>query len=111
MEGSKHASLWFQVDGFCNRPTWVAVDLSPRSTMFLMRRWKTFARSRGLGPEHLLHFRFDGDTMLSMKFFGSSGSRLECCVESSSDSDLDTSSESDDGDSSTNAMLEGDDSE
>ncbi|KAE8808620.1 heat shock cognate 70 kda protein 1 [Hordeum vulgare] len=79
--------------------------------MFLTRGWKLLARSHGVGLEHLLHFRFDGDATLFVKFFGSSGSRLECCAESSNSGDLDTSSERDDGNSSPNTRLECNDSE
>ncbi|KAE8782599.1 hypothetical protein D1007_43989 [Hordeum vulgare] len=78
---------------------WVAVDLSPRSAMFLMSGWKSFARSRGLGLERLVHFWFDGDATLSVKFFESSASWLECCEKSSS--------ERDNGDNSPNTKLEG----
>lgn len=43
--------------------------------------------------------------MLSVRFFGSSGTRLDYFAESSSDNELDTSSNSDDDDSSPNAKL------
>ncbi|KAE8774393.1 hypothetical protein D1007_53225 [Hordeum vulgare] len=111
MEGIMLVGLWLRAESYCNGPAWVAIDLSLGSTMFLMRRWKSSARSRSLGLEHLLHFRIDEDAMLTVMFLGSSGSRLECCVESSSGSDLDTSSKSDNDDNSPNARLEGEDSE
>ncbi|KAE8773631.1 hypothetical protein D1007_54102 [Hordeum vulgare] len=60
--------------------------------MFLMRGWKSFTRSPGLGPGVLLHVRFDYSATLSVKFFGASGVRLECDIESSSNSDLNSSS-------------------
>ncbi|KAE8768374.1 heat shock cognate 70 kda protein 1 [Hordeum vulgare] len=100
--------LWLLADGCCNGPAWVAVDLSPRSAMFLTWGWKSFMRSRGLGLVHLLHFRFDGDSTLFINFFGSAGSELVCCGESSNGSELDTSSGNNDGANSPNTKLEGD---
>lgn len=64
--------------------------------MFLTRGWKSFACSRGLGAQHLLQCRFDGAATLIVKFFGESDVLLECCTESSSGSDFDSSSYSDD---------------
>ncbi|KAE8803735.1 heat shock cognate 70 kda protein 1 [Hordeum vulgare] len=95
MEACRPDGLWLRANGCCNGPVWVAVDLAPGSTMFLMRVWKSFARSRVIGPRHLLHFRFDDSTTLFVKFFGASGVRLECCVQSSSGSNADTSGDSD----------------
>ncbi|KAE8786396.1 hypothetical protein D1007_39746 [Hordeum vulgare] len=79
--------------------------------MFLSRGWRSFALSHGLGPGHLLEFKFDGEDTLSMKFFRISGSRLECCAESSSSSELVTFSESDDGSNSLHMKIEGVDSD
>ncbi|KAE8793797.1 hypothetical protein D1007_31541 [Hordeum vulgare] len=79
--------------------------------MFLMRGWKSFARSQGLGPGHLLHFQFDGPTTLSVKFFGVTRIQMECCTESSSKSDMDSSSESKDDSSVFDVKLERDDSD
>jgi hypothetical protein len=66
--------------------------------MFLTRGWKSFARSRGLVHGHLLHFTLVDPGTLSVRFFGATGVRLECCAESSSDSDFDSSSDSGDED-------------
>ncbi|KAE8782355.1 heat shock cognate 70 kda protein 1 [Hordeum vulgare] len=96
MEGSRPHVLWLRADHFCNGPVWATVDLSPESTVFLMRGWKLFARSRGLGPGHLLHFRFDVSATLSVKFFGSTAVCLVCCTESLSDCDSDSTSNSND---------------
>ncbi|KAE8815949.1 hypothetical protein D1007_06485 [Hordeum vulgare] len=63
--------------------------------MFLMRGWKSFAHSWGLDTEHPLQCRFGGAATLTVKFFRASDVRLECCTESSSDSDFDPSSDSD----------------
>ncbi|KAE8818267.1 hypothetical protein D1007_03897 [Hordeum vulgare] len=64
--------------------------------MFLKRGWKLFARSPGLDPEHLLQYKFDGDATLILKFLRACGVHPECCVESSSCKDYDSSSDSDD---------------
>ncbi|KAE8794168.1 l-ascorbate oxidase-like protein [Hordeum vulgare] len=111
IEGRRHAGVWLRAYGCGNGPISVVVDFSPSSAMFLKRWWKSFARSHGLDSEHLLHFRFDEGTMLSVRFFRNFGSRLGCCAKISNDSGLDTSSNSDDDDSSPNAKLEEDDSE
>ncbi|KAE8811134.1 hypothetical protein D1007_12041 [Hordeum vulgare] len=111
MEGSRPAGLWVRADGCRNRPIWVMVDFSPGGAIFLTRGCESFAHSHDLGSDHLLHFRFDGETMLWVRFFGSSGNRLDCCAESSSDSGLDTSSDDEDDNSLPDAMIEGNDFE
>ena len=74
------------------------VNLSAGSAMFLTWGWKPFARSRSLGPGHLLHFKFERSGTLFVKIFGVSGIRLECYAESSSGLDYDSCSDSgDDG--------------
>ncbi|KAE8807519.1 hypothetical protein D1007_16314 [Hordeum vulgare] len=90
---------------------WGKFILTPGSAMFLIRGWKSFRRSRGISPEHLLYFQFDGSAILSMKFFRRTGFRLEFCAKSSIGSDTDTSSDSDDENSVFGVKLEGDDSE
>ncbi|KAE8776995.1 hypothetical protein D1007_50276 [Hordeum vulgare] len=74
----------------------MVVALTPGSAMFQTRGWKSFARSRGLGPRHLLQCRFNGSATLTMKFFGASRVFLECYADSSSYRGLDFSSDSDD---------------
>nr|XP_020155308.1 B3 domain-containing protein REM20-like [Aegilops tauschii subsp. strangulata] len=111
MEDNMPLGLWIRVDGCCNGPAWVVVELSPAGAMYLIQGWKSFACSRGLGSGHLPQFRFDESAMLPMKFFGASDYRMECCVESSSNSDFDSSSESDDDDSSPSIKSEGGDSD
>ncbi|KAE8772636.1 hypothetical protein D1007_55332 [Hordeum vulgare] len=111
MEGSRPHGLWLWVDCCSNGPVWAEVNLSPGSSMFLTQGWKSFACSRGIGLEHLQHFWFDGTAALSVRFFGATGIRLECCVESSSDSDIKTSSDSGDDRSVFGVMLDGDKSE
>ncbi|KAE8811746.1 l-ascorbate oxidase-like protein [Hordeum vulgare] len=110
MEGRQPRGLWLRADSSCNGPVWAAVDLTPGSAMFLMQGWKSFARSRGIGPEHLLHFRFDSSTILFVNFFGESGVRLDYHAESSSGSEFDTSSDNGDDSSIFVVKQEGDDS-
>ncbi|KAE8808981.1 hypothetical protein D1007_14403 [Hordeum vulgare] len=106
-----------EADGCWIGPVWAVVDLTPQSAMFLTKGWRerpslgSFARSRGIGPGHLLQFRVDVSTTLFVKFLGASGVRLECYDKSSSGSDIDTSSNSDDDSSIFNVKEEGDDSE
>lgn len=78
MESSRPRGLWLRADGCSNGPWWVAVDLTPRSAMFLTRGWKSFARSQSLTPRQLLHFKLIDSDTLSVKFFGATGVRLEC---------------------------------
>ncbi|KAE8775085.1 l-ascorbate oxidase-like protein [Hordeum vulgare] len=111
VEGNRPMGLWLRDYGCYNGHVWVAVDISPSNAIFLTRGGKSFARSRGLCLEHILYFSFDGETMLSVRFFGSSDSRMDCCVESSSSRRIDTSSDDDDDDSIPGAKLEGNDSE
>ncbi|KAE8798261.1 hypothetical protein D1007_26557 [Hordeum vulgare] len=82
-------------NSYCNRPDWVTLDLGPGSTVFLKRGLKSFARSRSLGQGHLLQFKFAMAVTLLVKFFEASSIRLECCTESSSGSDFESSSNSD----------------
>ena len=98
MENSRPSGLWLQADGCCNGPSWVVAEFSTTGSLFLTRGWKLFARSRSLAPRQLLHFKLIGVDTLTVRFFGATGVRLECCAESSSDIDFDSSSDSDDED-------------
>ena len=75
---------------------------APR-VMYLCRGWKTFARIHSLTTGLVLYFKLMEDGLLSVKVFGDFGTRLKCCVESSSDGDSNdgssSSSESDEEDS------------
>ncbi|KAE8809436.1 hypothetical protein D1007_13955 [Hordeum vulgare] len=102
MEGSRPLCLWLFTDVCYVVPAWVAVDLSPCSVMFLMWGWKSLAHSLHLRPDHLLQFKFDGASTPSVKFFGTTSSRLECYTESSSGSNLDSSSKTNNNQSSLN---------
>jgi hypothetical protein len=111
MENSRPSGLWLQADGCCNGPSWVVAKFSTAGSLFLMRVWKLFARSCGLGHGQLLQFRYDGAATLFVKFFGVSGGRMECCVESESSSGTDSTSESESDESSSRIKSEGDDSD
>ncbi|KAE8787134.1 hypothetical protein D1007_38910 [Hordeum vulgare] len=81
--------------------------------MFLTRGvggWKSFARSRGIG-RGISSTSGDGSTTLFLKFLVTSGVRLECCAESSSGSDIDTSCDIGDDSSVFSVKQDGDDSE
>ncbi|KAE8811120.1 hypothetical protein D1007_12115 [Hordeum vulgare] len=96
MVASQPRGLWLWVDGCCNGPMWAAVDLIPGSAMLLARGWKSFARFQGIGPDHILHFLFDGSTTVFVNLFGVSGVPGECCVESLSSNNVNTSGDSND---------------
>ena len=67
--------------------------------MYLHRRWKTFARVHSLTAGLVLYFKLMENGLLSVKVFGDLGTRLKCCVESSSDNEDSSSSGSDEEDS------------
>ena len=67
--------------------------------MYLHRGWKTFARVHSLTAGLVLYFKLMEGGLLSVKVFGDLGTRLKCCVESSSDDEDSSSSGSDEVDS------------
>ena len=67
--------------------------------MYLHRGWKTFSRIHSLTVGLVLYFKLMENGLLSVKVFGYLGTRLKCCVESSSDDEDSSSSESDEEDS------------
>ena len=77
----------------------VDVDLPTPHVMYLRRGWKTFAHAHGLSEGLVLHFKLMGNGLLSIKVFGHLGTRLRCCVESSSDDEDYSSRGSDEEDS------------
>ena len=82
--------------------------------MYFRKGWKTFARAHSLSEGHVLHFKLMEDGFLSVKVFGSSGARLGCCAESSTDDESSSLSDSDVGDSDgddDDTDWEGDDSD
>ncbi|KAE8816207.1 L-ascorbate oxidase-like protein [Hordeum vulgare] len=75
------------------------VEYPKRHSMLLGRGWKAFARAHSLEDGHTLRFKLTEDDMLSVKFYGRSGVRLDCCEESLSGVECPSSSESDEEDS------------
>ena len=67
--------------------------------MYFDRGWKTFARIHSLTAGITLHFKLMEGNLLTVKVFGDSGTRVRCCVDSSSDSEDSPSSESDEEES------------
>ena len=77
----------------------VDVDFPTLLVMYLCRGWKTFARIHSLTVGLVLYFKLMEGGLLSVKVFGDLGTRLKCCVESSSDDEDSSSSGSDQEDS------------
>ena len=103
MERDQPQSLRLHIRGYGNGGTRVDVDFPAPRVMYLRRGWKTSARIHSLTAGLVLYFKLMEDGLLSVKVFGDFGTRLKCCVESSSDGDSDdgssSSSESDEEDS------------
>ena len=75
----------------------------PCSSRHVSRRgWKTFARIHSLTVGLVLYLKLMEGGVLSVKVFGDLGTRLKCCVESSSNDKDSSSSESDKEDSDNN---------
>ena len=72
----------------------VDVDFPAPHIMYLRCGWKTFARAHSLSEGHVHQFKLMENGLLSVKVFGDLGTRLKCCVESSSDGDSDDGSSS-----------------
>lgn len=81
--------------GYGNGDTQVIVDFPAPHVMYLHRGWKTFARIHSLTAGLILYFNLMEDSLLSVKVFRDLGTRLKCCIESSSDDEDSSSSESD----------------
>ena len=77
----------------------VDVDFPAPHVMYLHRGWKTFARIHSLTVGLVLYFKLMEGGLLSVKVFGDLGTRLKCCVESSSNDEDSSSSGSDEEDS------------
>ena len=102
MELDPPQTLRLHMRGCRNGGTRVDVDFPAPHVMYLYRGWKTFARIHSLTVGLVLYFKLMEGGLLSVKVFGDFGTRLKCCVESSSDGDSDdgssSSSESDEED-------------
>ncbi|KAE8771959.1 l-ascorbate oxidase-like protein [Hordeum vulgare] len=99
MEAAKPPVLWLRAYGCSHGTMEVHVEYPKRCSMLLGLGWKAFARAHRLEDGDVLHFKLAEDNMLSIKFYGRSGVRLDCCEESSSDAECPSSSDSDDEDS------------
>ena len=99
MELDPPQTLRLHMRGCGNDDTWVDVDFPAPHVMYLRRGWKTFARVHSLTSGLVLYFKLMEGGLLSVKVFGDLGTRLKCCVESSSDDEDSSSSGSDEEDS------------
>jgi hypothetical protein len=99
MELDPPQTLRLHMRGCGNGGTRVDVDFPAPHVMYLRRGWKTFARVHSLTAGLVLYFKLMENGLLSVKVFGDFGTRLKCCVESSSDDGDSSSSGSDEEDS------------
>ena len=99
MELDPPQTLRLHMRGCGNGGTRVDVDFPAPHVMYLCRGWKTFARIHSLTAGLVLYFKLMEGGLLSVKVFGDLGTRLKCCVESSSDDEDSSSSGSDEEDS------------
>ena len=88
-------TLRLHMRGCENGGTRVDVDFPAPHVMYLHRGWKTFARVHSLTAGLVLCFKLMENSLLSVKVFGDLGTRLKCCVESSSDDEDSCLSKSD----------------
>ena len=99
MERDPPQSLRLHMRGCGNGGTRVDVDFLAPWVMYLRRGWKTFARIHSLTAGLVLYFKLMENGRLSVKVFGDFGTRLKCCMESSSSDEDSSSSGSDEEDS------------
>ena len=99
MELDPPQTLRLHMRGCENGGTRVDVDFPAPHVMYLRRRWKTFSRIHSLTAGLVFYFKLMENGLLSVKVFGDLGTRLKCCMESSSDDEDSSSSRSDEADS------------
>ena len=102
MEHDPPQTLRLHMRGCGTGGTRVDVDFPTPHFIYLHRGWKTFARVHSLTAGLVLYFKLMEGGLLSIKVFGYLGTRLKCCVESSSDDEDSSSSGSDEEDSGSN---------
>ncbi|KAE8806757.1 L-ascorbate oxidase-like protein [Hordeum vulgare] len=85
--------LWLRVHGYGNGTVPVVVEQPGLRLLFLVRGWKSFARSHNLWDGHVLRFKMMSDNLLFVKIYGISGVRLGCYKESSSGTESPSSHE------------------
>ena len=95
MELDPPQALQLHMRGCGNSGTWADIEFPAPHVMYLRRGWKTFDRIHSLTEGLILHFKLMESGLLSIKVFGHFGTRVRCCVESSSDDGKSSSSESD----------------
>ena len=94
MEQDSPQAFRLHMRGCGNGSMWVNVGFPRPNVMYLHHGWKTFAHAHSLSEGHILHFKLMENGLLSVKVFGDFGTHLKCCVESSSDDEDSSSSES-----------------
>ncbi|KAE8821837.1 l-ascorbate oxidase-like protein [Hordeum vulgare] len=94
MSEEKPPMLRLQMHGCGNGAVPVAVEPPGPRFLFLDRGWNSFARAHNFWDGHVLRFKMMADNLLSVKIYGSSGARLDCCEEGSSGTDSPSSRES-----------------
>ena len=102
MELDSPQTLRLHMRGCGNGGTRVDDDFPAPHVMYLRCGWKTFARIHSLTAGLVLYFKLMENGLLSIKVFGDFGTRLKCCVESSSNDEDSSSSGSDEEDSDNN---------
>ena len=99
MELDPPQTLRLHMRGCGNGGTRVDVNFPAPHVMYLCRGWKMFARVHSLTAGLVLYFQLMENGLLSVKVFGDLGTRLKCCVESSSNDEESSLSGSDEEDS------------
>ena len=99
MELDPPRALRLDMRGCENGSMRVDIDFPAPHVMYLRRGWKTFTRAHSLSEGLILHTALMESGLLSVKVFRRSGTRLRCCVESSTDDETSSLSESDEEDS------------
>ena len=99
MERDPPQTLRLHMRGCGNGGTRVDVDFPTPHVMCLRHGWETFTHIHSPTAGLVLYFKLMEGGLLSVKVFGDLGTRLKCCVESSSDDEDSSSSGSDEEDS------------
>ena len=99
MELDTPQALRLHMRGCGNSNIWDNVEFPAPHVMYFRRGWKTFAHVHSLMEGLTLHFKLMENGLLSVKIFGHFGTRVRCCVESSSDDEDSSLNESDGADS------------
>ena len=71
--------LWLQHTD-CNTPaTRVEVEVVAPGKVYMTRGWGVIARVCRTGGALVIHFEYDGASLMFFKVFNAEGRRLECC--------------------------------